>query len=60
MYDRDEEVIPTVILSETKDLVKPGNGTLWAQILRQGLRMTILTQKDFCHPRRYSAGIYPK
>lgn len=44
-YDRDGEGIPTVILSQTKDLAEPGNGTLGAQILRQELRMTILTHR---------------
>jgi hypothetical protein len=36
--DCDGEVWPTVILSKTKDLAKSGIGSLWAQILRHGLK----------------------
>lgn len=33
----------SLILSATKDLAEPGKGSLWGQILRPGLRKTILT-----------------
>jgi len=48
--DRDGDVWLTFILSTTKDLAKPGNGSLWAQILRPGLRMTIPTQEFLSSP----------
>jgi hypothetical protein len=38
------------ILSQTKDLAEPGNGSRWAQILRPGLRMTIQTQRFLSSP----------
>ncbi|MGP0593083.1 hypothetical protein ACTRXD_11195 [Nitrospira sp. T9] len=40
-----------VILSATKDLAEPGKGSLWAQILRPGLRKTILTHRFPASPQ---------